>query len=119
MRVRISHLVAVFVVCNQIPTPDEGALPLVPKKRDGTPMPARAEALPDAQAGPYLLPAKGAVDTDDVVTDPRTGASMEIEEWQAIMNYLKSLPDKTDKGVTVLKVDERAKEDRSINLRVR
>jgi len=36
-----------------------------------------------------------------------------------LTNYLKSLPEKTDKGVTVLKVDERAKEDRSINLRVR
>jgi 5'-nucleotidase / UDP-sugar diphosphatase len=100
-----------------IPKRTKGALPLVPKTKDGAPMQSRTEALPDEQSGPYLLPAKGTIDTGDVVADPRTAASTEIKEWQAIMNYLKSLPEKTDKGVTVLEIDERVKEDRSINLR--
>jgi 5'-nucleotidase len=39
---------------------------------------------------------------------------MEIKEWQAIMNYLKSLPTKNAQGVTVLVMDERAAEVRVI-----
>jgi len=106
----------VGIILASIPKRTDGALPLVPKKKDGTPLQSRAEALPAAQSGPYLLPPKGTIDTDHVVPDPRA-ASMEIKEWQALMNYLKSLPEKTGKGVTVLRVDERAKENRSINLR--
>jgi hypothetical protein len=40
---------------------------------------------------------------------------MEIKEWQAIMNFLKSLPAKNAQGVTVLAINERAREDRSMN----
>jgi hypothetical protein len=29
------------------------------------------------------------------------GARMEIKEWQAIMDFMKSLPTKNDKGVSV------------------
>jgi len=106
----------VGIILASIPKRTNGALPLVPKKKDGTPLQSRAEALPVEQSGPYLLPPKGTIDKDHVVPDP-AAASMEVKEWQALMNYLKSLPEKTGKGVTVLKVDERAKENRSINLR--
>ena len=37
-----------------------------------------------------------------------------IKEWQAITNYLKSLPAKNAQGVTVLAMDERASEIRAI-----
>ena len=42
---------------------------------------------------------------------------MEIKEWQAIMEYLRILPKKNDKGVSMLLMDEEAKENRAINLR--
>jgi hypothetical protein len=42
---------------------------------------------------------------------------MEIKEWQAIMEYLKMLRKKNDKGVSILVIDEHAEENRAINLR--
>jgi 5'-nucleotidase len=37
----------------------------VPKRRDGTPLKSRAEALPERpQGGPYLLAPKGTIDKD-------------------------------------------------------
>ena len=101
------------IILASIPKKTDGALALAPKRADGTPLRSRAEALPE-QSGPYLLPPKGAVDQDQVVRDSGTAASQEIKEWQAIMNYLKSLPMKNAQGVTVLAMDERAKEDRTI-----
>ena len=90
---------------------------LVPKKRDGTPLTSRAEALPEGQSGPYLLPPKGTIEPDQVVHASGTTSSMEIKEWQAIMEYLKMLPHKNDKGVPILVIDEYAEENRAINLR--
>jgi hypothetical protein len=43
--------------------------------------------------------------------------SMEVKEWQALMEYLKMLPKKSDKGVSILVIDEHAEENRAINLR--
>jgi len=42
---------------------------------------------------------------------------MEIKEWQAIIQYLKTLPKKNNWGVCPLVMDERAEENRAINLR--
>lgn len=53
-----------------------------------------------------------------MVHDAGTSASLEIKEWQAITNYLKSLPTKNAQGVTVLAMDERTREDRSIDMRL-
>jgi hypothetical protein len=39
---------------------------------------------------------------------------MEIKEWQAIMEYLKALPEQDERGVARLTMDERAEEDRAI-----
>jgi 5'-nucleotidase len=102
------------IILASVPKKTNGALPLVPKKKDGTPLRSRADALPAVQSGPYLLPPKGTIDKDEVMRDPKA-ASLEIKEWQAIMNYLKSLPTKNAQGVTVLAMDERANENRSIN----
>lgn len=89
---------------------------LVPKKKDGTPLQSRVEALPEApQSGPYLLPPKGTIEPGQAVHAPGA-TSMEIKEWQAIMDYLKMLPNKNDKGVSMLVMDEKAQENRTINL---
>ena len=99
-----------------MPKKTNGALAFAPKRKDGTPLGSRADALPTEQSGPYVLPPKGTIDSDQVVPDPSAAPSLEIKEWQAIMNYLKSLPTKNAEGVTVLAMDERAKEDRSISV---
>lgn len=93
----------------------KGVLAVAPKRKDGTPIESRVDALPTDQCGPYLLPPKGTIDKDHIVRDPKAAATIEIKEWQAIMNYLKKLPKKNEKGVTVLVMDESTKENRSIN----
>jgi 5'-nucleotidase len=98
-----------------MPRQTNGALSFAPKKKDGTPLGSRADALPTEQSGPYLLPPKGTIDMEQVVPEPTAAASMEIKEWQAIMGFLKSLPMKNAQGITVLAMDERAREDRSLN----
>jgi 5'-nucleotidase / UDP-sugar diphosphatase len=91
---------------------------LVPKQKDGTPVKSRAEALPEApKSGPYLLPPKGTMEQDQVVHPAGAASSMEIKEWQAIMEYLKVLPNKNDRGISMLVIDERAQENRALNLR--
>ena len=105
------------IILASVPKKTNGALALAPKRADGTPLRSRADALPPEQSGPYLLPPKGTIDTDHVVLDPKAATSQEIKEWQAIMNFLKSLPTKNAQGVTMLAMDERVKENRSINTR--
>ena len=92
----------------------KAGLPLVPKKKDGTPINSRVEALPEG-SGPYLLPPRGTMDQDQAVHGATS--SMEIKEWQAIMVYLKRLPKKNDQGVCLLVIDEQVEENRAINLR--
>jgi 5'-nucleotidase / UDP-sugar diphosphatase len=92
---------------------------LVPKKRDGTSIKSRTEALPERpQSGPYLLPPKGNIEENQTVRGAGANSSMEIKEWQAIMQYLGTLPKNDDSGVCLLVMDERAAENRSINLHV-
>ncbi len=80
-------------------------------------MKSRMEVLPDRpQGAPYLLPPRGTIDGDQTVHG-EAGAPMEIKEWQAITDFLKSLPEKNDKGVSLLAMSERFKENRSINVR--
>ena len=105
------------IVLNSIPKKTNGALTLAPKKKDGTLLRSRAEALPVEQSGPYLLPPKGTIDKDQVMPDSNAGPSMEIKEWQAIINYIKSLTAKNDTGVTMLTMDGRSLENRSIETR--
>jgi 5'-nucleotidase / UDP-sugar diphosphatase len=96
----------------------KAGMPLVPKKKDGTPLESRAQALPEGpQSGPYLLPPKGTIDKDQAVRGAGTTSSMEIKEWQAIMDYLRILPKKNDKGVSMLVMGEEAGENRAIDLR--
>ena len=79
-----------------IPKYTKGMLSLVPKKKDGQPLKLRTEALapPPPGSTPDLLPPRGSVDNESVVTVAEKGTVREIKEWQAIMDYLRSLPAK-------------------------
>lgn len=101
------------LILNSIPTATNGALSLIPKKKDGTPLESRVDALPDTQSGPYILPPKGSIDEEEVVSESGPLPSMEVKEWEAVMRYLRSLPTKNAQGITELALDERATEDRS------
>ena len=62
---------------------------------------------------PDLLPPRGSVDKDSVVTVAEKGAVRETKEWQAIMDYLRSLPAKNQGELPTLPVDARAAEVRA------
>ena len=80
-----------------ISTSRKAGVSLVPKKKDGTPIKSRAEALPERpQSGPYLLPPKGTMEEDQAVRGAGANSSMEIKEWQAIMQYLKTFSEEND-----------------------
>lgn len=94
-----------------------GMLSVVPKKRDGTPMQSRVDALPAYRYGQRVMVEKGEIDRDGIVAADDASSRGEIKEWQAIVNYLKSLPVKNDAGVTVLEMSVRSLEERAINVR--
>jgi len=98
-----------------IPKYTKGKLALVPKKKDGTPLKSKVDALemPPENTG-YLLPPPGTTDASSVAKNVGKHAGREIKEWQAIMDHLRRLP-VTKKGeLPVIPVDERAAEVRAI-----
>lgn len=100
-----------------IPKYTKGKLALVPKKKDGSPLTSKVDALeiPRENTG-YLLPPPGTTDASSVATGTGKNAGLEIKEWQAIMDYLRKLP-VTDKGkLPVIPVDARAAEVRAIKI---
>jgi 5'-nucleotidase / UDP-sugar diphosphatase len=98
-----------------IPKYTKGLLTLVPKNKAGQPLTSRVEALSDPREDtPYLLPPPGAVDKNSVVTAARNGTVREIKEWQAIMDYLQSLPAKSPGELPTIPTDGRALEVRAI-----
>lgn len=99
-----------------IPKYTKGKLALVPKNRDGQPLKSRTEALETPRTStPDLLPPRGAVDGESVVTATSGGVVREIKEWQAIMDYLRDLPARMGELPTI-PVDERASEVRAISI---
>jgi 5'-nucleotidase len=86
----------------------------VPKKKDGTPLTSRVDALemPPENTG-YLLPPPGTTDPASVATAVGKQAGLEIKEWQAIMDHLRALPAKKGE-LPVIPVDARAAEVRAI-----
>ena len=100
-----------------IPKYTKGKLALVPKKKDGTPLTSRVDALemPRENSG-YLLPPPGTTDASSVATGTGKNAGREIKEWQAIMDHLRSLPVKSKGELPVIPVDERAAEVRAIKV---
>ena len=103
-----------FIVA--IPKYTKGMLSLVPKNKDGQPLKSRTEALapPPPGSTPDLLPPRGSVDKESVVTVAEKGTVREIKEWQAIMDYLRSLPAKNQGELPTIPVDDRAAEVRAI-----
>jgi len=100
-----------------IPKYTKGKLALVPKKKDGTPLTSRVEALelPRENAG-YLLPPPGTTDPASVATAVGKHAGREIKEWQAIMDHLRHLPVKNKGALPMIPVDARAAENRAIKM---
>ena len=100
-----------------IPKYTKGKLPLVPKKKDGTPLTSKVDALemPRDNSG-YLLPPPGTTDASSVDTETGASAGREIKEWQAIMDHLRNLPVKNKGELPIIPVDERAAEVRGIKL---
>jgi 5'-nucleotidase / UDP-sugar diphosphatase len=98
-----------------IPKYTKGKLTLVPKNKEGQPLKSKSEAL-DAPRGstPDLLPPHGTVDKDSVATVTKKDAVQEIKEWQAIMDYLRTLPKKDKEELPAIPVDKRASEVRAI-----
>ena len=98
-----------------IPKYTKGKLTVVPKNKDGQPLKSKTEALDTPRVStPDLLPPQGTVDKDSVATVSEKGAVREIKEWQAIMDYLRSLPVKGEGELPTIPVDERAAEVRAI-----
>jgi 5'-nucleotidase len=100
-----------------IPKYTQGKLALVPKKKDGTPLTSKVDALemPRENAG-YLLPPPGTTDPSSIDTDTGAHAGREIKEWQAIMDHLRSLPVANAGELPIIPVDERAAEVRGIKM---
>jgi 5'-nucleotidase len=100
-----------------IPKYTKGQLALVPKKKDGTPLTSRVDALELPRQNPgYLLPPPGTTDVESIAKGAGKDANHEIKEWQAIMDHLRRLP-VTGKGeLPMIPIDERAAEVRAIKL---
>ena len=104
-----------FIVA--IPKYTKGKLTLVPKNKAGQPLKSRTEALDSPRGStPDLLPPRGLVDGNSVVTVAEKGAVREIKEWQAIMDYLRDLPVSKKGELPTIPVDERAAEVRAIKV---
>jgi 5'-nucleotidase/UDP-sugar diphosphatase len=98
-----------------IPKYTKDKLTLVPKNKEGQPLKSKTEALDTPRGStPDLLPPPGTVDKGSVATSVEKGAVREIKEWQAIMDYLRSLPAKTKGELPTIPVDDRAAEVRAI-----
>jgi len=100
-----------------IPKYTKGKLALIPKKKDGTPLTSKVDALemPPENTG-YLLPPPGTTDATSVATAAGKHAGLEIKEWQAIMDHLRRLPIKKKGDLPVIPVDVRANEVRAIRV---
>ncbi len=83
------------LILTAIPKYTKGKLTLVAKNKKGQPLKSKVEALDDLRDNSgYLLPPPGTLDKKSVATDGKNKAAKEIKEWQAIMDYLRTLPAK-------------------------
>ena len=100
-----------------IPKYTKGKLALVAKNKEGQPLKSKVEALDDPRNDtPDLLSPPGTTDQASVATVTEKGAVREIKEWQAIMDYLRSLPVESKGELPTIPVDERAAEVRAIKV---
>lgn len=103
------------LVVAAIPKLSQGALALQPKLADGSPLTSRTDAIADPRfsTGPYVLPVGVSLDRSSTALD---AARREIKEWQAVMDYLRDLPDRAEDGLPILRMDAAAREVRGIRL---
>lgn len=103
----------VGVIIAALPRLSKGAVQLVPKKADGKPIKTRTDAMVDPResTGPYVLHGSGSMENDSAVI---SATQQEVKEWQAIMDYLVSLPNKNVDGISILEKDDRTREVRAI-----
>jgi 5'-nucleotidase / UDP-sugar diphosphatase len=107
----------VGLILNAIPKYTKGLLPVVPKNKAGHPLTSRVEALQDPRGStPDMLPPSGTTDKASVAIAAGAGPAREIKEWQAIMDYLRSLPVKSKGELPTIPVGARAAEVRAIKL---
>ncbi|KAF0654737.1 metallophosphoesterase [Cyanobium sp. Copco_Reservoir_LC18] len=100
-----------------IPKYTKGKLALVPKKKDGTPLTSKVDALELPRQNPgYLLPPPGTTDVESIAKGVGKDATYEIKEWQAIMDHLRRLPVMVKGELPVIPTDERAAEVRAIKM---
>jgi 5'-nucleotidase len=100
-----------------IPKYTKGKLALVPKNKKGQPLKSKVEALDDPRSStPDLLPPAGTTDRNSIATGGKKKTAKEIKEWQAIMDYLRTLPVKNKGDLPVIPVDGRAAEVRAIKV---
>ena len=101
-----------------IPKYTKGKLPLVAKNKAGQPLTSRVEALVDSprRSTAQLMAPKGTTDKESLATEASNGSVREIKEWQAVMDYLRSLPAKSKGELPTIPVDERAAEVRAIKV---
>jgi 5'-nucleotidase len=111
----LSTSLYVGLVVAALPRLSKGTLTLQPKLADGSPLTSRTEAIADprASSGPYVLPVGATLDPASAVLD---AASREIKEWQAVMDFLRDLPDRDGDGLPILRKDSAAREQRAIRL---
>jgi 5'-nucleotidase / UDP-sugar diphosphatase len=105
------------VIIVAIPKYTKGTLTLVAKNKEGKVLTSRVEALdpPEGNSG-YLLPPHGSLDKSSVDTIAVKEAIREIKEWQAIMDFMRSLPVSKQGEIPLIPVDERSSEVRAINV---
>jgi len=100
-----------------IPKYTKGALTLDPKKKDGTPLTSKTDALDAPRSSTaQMMPPKGTTDTESLATEGTGGSVREIKEWQSIMNHLRRLPVAVVGELPVIPVDDRASEVRAIDI---
>ncbi len=100
-----------------IPKYTKGKLTLAAKNKEGQPLKSKVDALDDPRNDtPDLLSPPGTTDQASVATVTEKGAAREIKEWQAIMDYLRSLPVRSRGELPTIPVDERAAEVRAIKV---
>ena len=98
-----------------IPKYTQGKLTLVPKNKEGQPLKSKVEALEDPRSDtPDLLAPAGTTDQASVATVTEKGTVLEIKEWQAIMDHLRTLPVESPDELPMIPVDARAAEVRAI-----
>jgi 5'-nucleotidase len=105
------------VILAAIPKYTKGMLPLFAKDKAGQPLTSRVEALDDPRhSKAQLMPPQGSVDKSSIATGMEKSATIEIKEWQAIIDYLRDLPASNSGELPVIPVDERAAEVRAIKV---